>query len=275
MQISPVYDRPLVRFDGAPPVGPALIRQRSRLVDVLSGLSDAQWVAPSRCEGWRVQDVAAHIISVDRFWHASISSGVAGTPTRYLVGFDPKATPAALVDAVRQKTPTETLEELRASSTAVCDLVEGLSPDEWSVLAESPLGHVSVAAVAHHALWDAWVHERDIVLPLGLAPTEEDDELLACLRNAAALNAAFALMAGVATPTTLVVESTEPEARIVLAVDESVQVCGDAVPPSAVVIGGRAVDLVEMLSTRVPFDQTVPDDKRWLLSGLADIFEVA
>ncbi len=116
---------------------------------------------------------------------------------------------------------------------------------------------------------------RDIVLPLGLVPNEEDDELLACLRNAAALNAAFALMAGVATPTTFVLESTEPEALIVLAVDESVQVCADAVPPGAVVIGGRAVDLVEMLSTRVPFDQTVPDDKQWLISGLADIFEVA
>ena len=36
VQISPVYDRPLVTFDGAPPVGPALIRQRSRLVGVLA-----------------------------------------------------------------------------------------------------------------------------------------------------------------------------------------------------------------------------------------------
>ena len=63
MQISPVYDRPLVTFDGAPPVGPPLIRQRLRLLDVLADLSDDQWAAPSRCEGWRVQDVAAHIIS--------------------------------------------------------------------------------------------------------------------------------------------------------------------------------------------------------------------
>ena len=82
-------------------------------------------------------------------------------------------------------------------------------------------------------------------------------------------------MAGVATPATFVLDSTEPEARIMLAVDESVRVCADAVPPDAVAIRGRAVDLVEMLSTRVPFDQEVPDDKRWLISGLADIFEVA
>ncbi|RPI05477.1 MAG: hypothetical protein EHM63_09270 [Actinobacteria bacterium] len=168
-----------------------------------------------------------------------------------------------------------------ASSTALCDLVNGLSADAWSVLAESPLGHVSLTAVAHHALWDAWIHERDVVLPLGLTPSEEVDEVLASLRNAAALNAGFALMAGVATPTTLVLETSEPDARVVLAVDEMVHAASaDAAPPDAVVLRGRAVDLVEMLSTRLPvdstmFDSAVPDSKRWLISGLANIFEVA
>jgi uncharacterized protein (TIGR03083 family) len=275
VQISPVYDRPLVTFDGAPPVGRPLIRQRLRLLDVLTDLSDEQWAAPSRCEGWRVQDVAAHIITVDGFWHLSIASGLAGTPTKFLVGFDPKATPAAMVDAVREKTPAETLSELRASSTALCDLVDGLSVEAWSALAESPLGHVSVAAVAHHALWDAWVHERDIVLPLGLTPPEEDDEVLACLRQAAAINAAFAVMTHLATPTTVVLETTDPEAHIVLTVGEIVHANADCGSPDAVVLHGRAVELVEMLSTRVPLDQSVPEDKRWVITGLADIFEVA
>ena len=27
--------------------------------------------------------------------------------------------------------------------------------------------------LASHALWDGWVHERDIALPLGLTPPEE------------------------------------------------------------------------------------------------------
>jgi uncharacterized protein (TIGR03083 family) len=271
----PVYERPLVTFGGAPPVGPPLVRQRMRLVDLLSGLTDEQWSTPSRCDGWRVQDVAAHIITVDRFWHASISSGVAGAPTRFLVGFDPKATPAALVDAVRGKTSPETLDELRASSAALCELVAGLSGDAWSCQAESPLGHISVAGVAHHALWDAWVHERDVVLPLGLTPRNEDDEVRACLRQAASINAAFAVMAGAASPTTLLLETSEPDMRVVIAVDHTVDAVADEVPADAVVLRGRAVDLVEMLSTRVPFDQSVPEDKQWLIAGLAEIFEVS
>ena len=60
-----------------------------------------------------------------------------------------------------------------------------------------------------------------------------------------------------------------------LAVDEIVDANADHVSPDAVVLRGRAVDLIEMLSTRVPLDQTVPADKRWLITGLAEIFEVA
>ena len=35
---------------------------------------------------------------------------------------------------------------------------------------------MSVRLLAHHALWDAWVHERDIALPLGRTPDVEPDD---------------------------------------------------------------------------------------------------
>ena len=277
MQISPVYDRALLTFDGGPPVGPAMVRQRRRLVALLRGLTDEQWAAPTRCEGWRVQDVAAHLAGVDGFWHASIAAGVAGTPTRYLPGFDPKSVPAAMVDAVRGKSSSETLDEIDKSSSALCDLVDELPESAWSMLAESPAGHVSVGAVVQHALWDAWVHERDVVIPLGLTPVEEDDEVLASLQYAAAVNAGFGLMVGIAVPATLLLEVTDPDARIAVTVGDTVHTAAHdgEVPADAVVLRGRAVDLAEMLSTRLPLDQPVPPDKRWLVSGLAEMFEVA
>ncbi|MGJ9413418.1 maleylpyruvate isomerase family mycothiol-dependent enzyme [Aeromicrobium sp. CF4.19] len=36
--------------------------QRRDLVHLLEGLTDAQWEAPSLCDGWRVQEVAAHLV---------------------------------------------------------------------------------------------------------------------------------------------------------------------------------------------------------------------
>jgi uncharacterized protein (TIGR03083 family) len=35
--------------------------QRLSLADLLQGLTDVQWEAPSLCDGWRVKDVAAHV----------------------------------------------------------------------------------------------------------------------------------------------------------------------------------------------------------------------
>ncbi len=91
MKIAPRYDaEPLVTLDGAPDsVAAPLVRQRQRFTEALASLSPEQWEAPSRCDGWRVQDVAAHLAGVDRFWHHMIQSGLAGSPTRFLADFDP------------------------------------------------------------------------------------------------------------------------------------------------------------------------------------------
>jgi uncharacterized protein (TIGR03083 family) len=35
--------------------------QRLQLADLIEGLDDEQWMAPSLCDGWRVRDVAAHL----------------------------------------------------------------------------------------------------------------------------------------------------------------------------------------------------------------------
>jgi uncharacterized protein (TIGR03083 family) len=93
-------------------VGKVFVRQRRRLEAILASLSDDDWRAPTRCESWRVQDVATHLAGVNGFFRSSIAAGLAGTPTRVLEGFDPKATPAAMVDAVSAKAPADALAEL-------------------------------------------------------------------------------------------------------------------------------------------------------------------
>lgn len=39
--------------------------ERTDLADLLQTLTPAQWEAPSLCEGWRVRDVVAHVMSFD------------------------------------------------------------------------------------------------------------------------------------------------------------------------------------------------------------------
>jgi uncharacterized protein (TIGR03083 family) len=274
--IQPRYDGPpVIVLDGAiDDQRETLIRQRRRMVNELASLTDEEWRTLSRCEGWTTQDVVAHLSTTDDFWRLSIEAGLAGAPSRFLVGFDPRLTPAALVDAMQALSPAATFERFATSTRSLCDAVDALDVNGWATIAEAPPGHVPIRVIAHHALWDAWVHERDILLPLGVAPVEEADEIISCLRYAAALGPSFAALSDADRRGVLAIDVSDPDAHVVveLAGGEVAVRAGEA-PPGAAVLCGRAVDVLEMLSIRAPFDQAIPDDARWMVQGLADVFE--
>ena len=114
MQLTPRYDdAPVIRIDlDLGDVAATLAQQRRRLVAELSTLEPAQWAHPTRCDDWTVTDVVAHLAGTTRFWNASISGGAAGTPTRYLDGFDPATTPGDLVAGMGELSPEVALEML-------------------------------------------------------------------------------------------------------------------------------------------------------------------
>ena len=171
MQLVPRYDGPaVVDLDDVvgDPSGP-FIRQRSRLADLLVELGSDEWTAPSRCEGWSVQDVIAHLVGVNRYWIFSIGEGLKGRPTRLLASFDPVTVPAAMVERARGTPPSETLDGFRSTNDELAAMLNPLGDADWSALAEAPPGHVAIRVVVAHALWDSWIHERDVVLPLSRA----------------------------------------------------------------------------------------------------------
>ena len=74
----------------------------------------------------------------------------------------------------------------------------------------------------HHALWDCWVHERDIALPLGMSAVPEPDEVRSCLRYAAARSPALAISSGTALEGVFAVAATDPDLDLVLEIGETV-----------------------------------------------------
>lgn len=252
-----------------------ILRQRRRLAAILAGLGDAEWSTPSRCEQWSVQDVVAHLTGTNQFWTASIAAGLAGTPTRYLAAFDPVTTPAQLVDGLRAIPPSEVAARYLESVDALARLLEGLDEAGWSTIAEAPPGHIAVYAVALHALWDAWIHERDILLPLGLTPPVEDDEIAGCLRYVAALGPAFLASTGSTRRGRLTVAATHPDVWFAVDVGPTVVVSEASGPISGPCLAGDAVALVEGLSFRRPLDHRLAESDQWLLGGLGQVFDVA
>lgn len=276
MLLSPRYDGPpIISIDGPPDDQRAPVtRQRRRMEAMLADLSDGDWRSASRCDGWTVQDVVAHLVGVNAFWTSSVSAGLAGTPTRILAAFDPAKTPPLMVDSMRAQAPAETFEQYVVSNDAFLAAIAELDEHEWSLLGESPAGHVPMRLLAHHALWDSWVHERDVALPLGSTPGVERDEVLSCLRYAAALSPALAIASGSTFAGVFAVDAGDPDVCLTLEVGESVAVREGPGPGDAPCLRGEAVALVEALSIRGPLPRSTPPEWRRLLSGLAAAFDI-
>ncbi len=275
MLLQPVYgDQPLVVID-LPPPGPVhpVVAQRRRFQASLVELDEPDWGHASRCAGWTVQDVVTHLVTTNLFWAFSIQAGLAGKPTEFLATFDPVATPAQMVADAGAATPAETLVAFTETNAALLDLVEGLGEDEMGLLAEAPPGHVPIRRVADHALWDAWIHERDVFLPLGVTPTEADDEVIASLRYVSVLGPGFAMMFGADRDVTTSIEASDPDERFVVTVEDGqVRVHAGPAPSDALVLSGPAVDLVEQLSFRDsgrPVSAAVVS----ILEGLGQVFD--
>jgi uncharacterized protein (TIGR03083 family) len=275
MRITPRYDGPaILEIDG--PLDDQLVpvtRQRRRFAAMLAGLADDQWGAPSRCEGWTVQDVASHLVGVDAFWQMSTRAGLEGAPTRVLANFDPAATPALLIEPMRALPAADVLAQLVASIDGFLAVLASLDETGWSTPVETPPGYVPVRLLAHHALWDCWVHERDIALPLGLVPPVEPDEVAASMRYAAALSPGFLINDGPGCEGRFAVEAREPDVRFWLEIDgRSVHVRDDEAPTGTPCLRGDAVAILEALSIREPLPAGAPREWQELIGGLATAF---
>jgi uncharacterized protein (TIGR03083 family) len=277
--LSPRYDaQPLVRIEADDDVCAAVVGQRARLGALLAELDARQWATPSRCEGWTVQDVIAHLIGTNQFWALSLTAGMAGEPTRYLATFDPVATPAEMVAGLRDLDPAEVLVRYTASADALAEVVgqlAGLGPGVGAVVAEAPPGHVAAPAVLSHALWDALVHERDVALPLGIEPGRDATELAISLRYAAALGPALKVAQGSARSGRLAVDASDPACRFVVEVGEAEVVVRDGEDGTGLpTLRGPALVLLEGLSFRAPLEHQLAEDDRWLLAGLDEVFDL-
>jgi uncharacterized protein (TIGR03083 family) len=157
------------------------VRHRRRLVDALAALDDAQWKETTRCTAWDARGVIGHLIVVDQFWMTTMAAAQRGdAPTRFIEGFDPSSGTDALVAPLLDQSPAEILDQLAAGTDAFVALAESMDGDQWDTLGEAPFGHMPAHLLLAHAYWDSWLHERDILEPLGVAgPVDGDD-----LRNA-------------------------------------------------------------------------------------------
>jgi uncharacterized protein (TIGR03083 family) len=186
-------DAPAFAIDGLPAPATVFRGHRARFLGALAQLSDDEWAARTRCDAWDAKDVCNHLVTADGFWALSLGGRHNDAPSTFLRGFDPTTGPEAIVAPMREQSHRAVLDALRASTSQLTDALGEVGDDEWTLTSESPLGHVPLSAVAAHALWDSWLHERDVLVPRGRTATSADADELA---TAAAFTLFFAGVEG-------------------------------------------------------------------------------
>jgi uncharacterized protein (TIGR03083 family) len=128
--------------------------ERIEFADFLAGLTPEQWDAPTLCTGWRVRDVAAHVVSFEGMTPRELTA-------RFLKG---------------------RLQMDRINGLGVGDLADR-SPEQLIALLldnAEPRG-MGAGFGGRVALTDNMIHQQDIRRPLSLARTIPVERLCAAL----------------------------------------------------------------------------------------------
>jgi len=136
-------------------VVPGMLAEYGSFAELVRSMTDEQWATPSRCAGWSVADVAAHVV---------------GQLTD-VVNFrlDGLGTPEATrrqVDEHRGRTPGELADELESSTKVVGDLAASFDDAAW--VGPVPGGGDGTLGFGLEALWfDTYLHADDMRAALG------------------------------------------------------------------------------------------------------------
>ena len=144
----------------------------ARFEELIRSIPDEQWQTPTRCEGWTVADVAAHVTGT----LVEITQG-------RLSGLAEPATLQRLVDERKGRTRLEIADELQHAAKLGRDITDTIDDAAWAAPAAGDLG-LTMGEGVETLRYDAWVHGHDIPAAVGL-PEERGPGLRASVWHVA------------------------------------------------------------------------------------------
>lgn len=141
---------------------PGMLDEYAAFGELLRSLSAEEWRRPSRCEGWRVADVAAHVVGQ-----------LTDVTSLRLEGLGTPEVTARQVTERSGRPPAELVEEVEQATKAAAELANAFDEAAWE--APAPGGTAGTLGFGIEALWfDTFLHADDIRAALGRgeAPAE-------------------------------------------------------------------------------------------------------
>jgi uncharacterized protein (TIGR03083 family) len=128
--------------------------------DLLVDLEPSDWQRPTSCPGWTVHDVVAHLAAIEHELTTGERPATVPAGARDVVS----AYTQAGVDARRDRSAEDLVEEFAAATAARADQLAALSPTDPTGTPDRTPGGIGWdwQTLLRNRVIDVWVHEQDI-----------------------------------------------------------------------------------------------------------------
>ncbi|GIJ22917.1 maleylpyruvate isomerase family mycothiol-dependent enzyme [Micromonospora lutea] len=236
---------------GPEAIGATIQHQRSNFLRLVTQLDPASWAAKSRCTAWSVHDVVRHVVNVAEL-HVALLSGSPEVERFLRHGpIQPATTPLLWLADSPAQSPEETLETLAVLIERERELFQVRTAGPEGPLMPAPSGRqLHWSTLSLHMLWDAWIHERDVALALGVEPESRVEDFPLVTMYALLLAGGVGVQAGHPPAATLALRDvTESRYEIGVAEDEVFVAAG---AKGAAQGHGAADEVLDSLTGRDP-----------------------
>ncbi len=142
-----------------------LAAHHARLIRGWRGFGVDQWGRGSRNERWSVHETVRHVADgMER--GAAAADG--DNDLESLDQFDPRSTPNAWLADSDDESPAATIERFDVAARRFRDAVRARLASDDDARTTTVYGEAHWTMNVAHLLWDSWIHERDVLVPLGL-----------------------------------------------------------------------------------------------------------
>jgi len=171
----------------------ALARLRTRLLQSIDALPLGEAEHATRCDEWRAVDLVNHLADTTHWATEVIAAAAEHRASVIFEGFHVRATPKQLTDAAPRDLDAARARLHQAMEANLHQVAEVVGLQERPTM--TPVGPQPFPVAALHVLWDTWLHERDLLLPLGVqVPEHEDETRLAAVYTLRLIGFALAMM---------------------------------------------------------------------------------
>jgi uncharacterized protein (TIGR03083 family) len=152
----------------------ALAEVWGRLDELLTGLDEASWSAPTCLPGWDVKAVVAHLIGIEAMLLGEPAPDVEIDPAEYLhVRNDMGRINEAWVASMADLAPIELLTRFRDYTARRLEALRAIDQAGWDAEGFTPAGTDTYGRFMRIRTFDCWLHEQDIRDAVG-SPGGED-----------------------------------------------------------------------------------------------------